>query len=43
MANNQNKTPEQRKGVKKTVTILVVVTAGLFLWSVYLVLSQANV
>ncbi len=43
MSEEKKHTPKQSKGIKKTVTILVVVTFGLFLWSVFLVLSQANV
>jgi hypothetical protein len=35
--------PQQRRGIKKTVAILAVVAVGLFLWSVFLVLQQANV
>ncbi len=36
-------TPQQRRGIKKTVAILGLVAVGLFLWSVFLVLQQANV
>jgi hypothetical protein len=36
-------TPQQRRGIKKTVAILALVAVGLFLWSVYLVLQQAHV
>ncbi|MCX7544951.1 hypothetical protein [Marinicella gelatinilytica] len=43
MSSKKQKTPQQRRGIKKTVAILGVVTVALFLWSVYLVLSQANV
>lgn len=43
MSEKKKHTPEQTKGIKKTVTLLAVVAFGLFLWSVYLVLGQTNV
>jgi hypothetical protein len=43
MTKEKKHTPEQSKGIKKTVAILALVAVGLFLWSVYLVLQQANV
>ncbi|GAA4817104.1 hypothetical protein GCM10011365_13520 [Marinicella pacifica] len=43
MTHEKKHTPEQSKGIKKTVILLGLVTVGLFLWSVYLVLRQAHV
>ncbi len=43
MDKHKEHTPQQRRGIKKTVTILALVAVGLFLWSVYLVLQQAHV
>lgn len=40
---SEDKTPEQRRGIKKTVAILAVVTVTLFLWSIFLVLQQTHV